>query len=181
MLRLAIDMDEVLADTAQKILHLAHVRLGLRLTKKDIVGKGIIEAFPNNYKAVFTWLHQKGFFRDLTVIAGSKGVMKELNAKYDVFIVSAATPYHHSMKEKVEWLNEHFPYITAEQIVFCGDKRIIRADVMIDDTTKNLDHFTGQGFLFNAPHNLLAKGYKRLDGWRDVRKVFLESAFPGSY
>ncbi|MEG7769311.1 5'-3'-deoxyribonucleotidase, partial [Listeria monocytogenes] len=74
----------------------------------------------------------------------SQYVLRRLNSLYEVFIVSAATEFPQSLTEKQAWLNEHFPFITWQQMVFCGSKTIINADIMIDDHFKNLDHFNGK-------------------------------------
>ena len=43
----------------------------------------------------------------------------------------------------------------GQNIVFCGDKSIIRADFMIDDNIPNLKAFVGQGIVFTAPSQCL--------------------------
>jgi 5'(3')-deoxyribonucleotidase len=59
-----------------------------------------------------------------------------------------------------------------KNIVFCGDKSIIRADFMIDDSVPNLTGFTGQAILFTAPHNVLDTAFPRVDDWLDVADYF---------
>jgi 5'(3')-deoxyribonucleotidase len=89
-----------------------------------------------------------GFFREAPVIAGSQEVLERLNRRYEVFIVSAATEYPLSLGEKSAWLQEHFSFITWQQLVLCGAKHIIQGDVMIDDHLKHLDSFPGRTLLF---------------------------------
>ena len=69
--------------------------------------------------------------------------LKYLNDKYNVLIVSSATEFPGSLIEKQEWLNEHFPFITWQQMIFCGRKDSIKGDIMIDDHPKNLSFFSG--------------------------------------
>ena len=56
--------------------------------------------------------------------------------------------------------------------MFCGDKSIIRADFMIDDSLPNLKAFVGQGLVFTAPHNALDTEFPRVNGWADVARYF---------
>jgi 5'(3')-deoxyribonucleotidase len=57
--------------------------------------------------------------------------------------------------------------------VFCGDKGILKADYLIDDQPLQFRRFSGEGILFTAPHNLEVSGYRRVDNWRQVAKLFL--------
>ena len=53
-----------------------------------------------------------GFFRNLPVMPDSIEVLGELNKVYEVFIVSAATEFPNSLKDKLDWLLQHFPFFT---------------------------------------------------------------------
>lgn len=96
--------------------------------------------------------------------------VKLLNDKYDLFIVSAAMEFPHSLPEKLEWLKEYFPFLTWQQFVFCGSKTVIQGDIMIDDHYKNLDHFPGRTILFTQPHNYGHddKQHERVFSWKEV-------------
>ncbi|HEU4604395.1 MAG TPA: hypothetical protein VFS24_20640, partial [Steroidobacteraceae bacterium] len=127
-----------------------------------------LEAFAN----VKQYLHRPGFFRHLPVIPGSQAALEKLNRSYEVFIVSAAVEFPLSLHEKYEWLREHFPFISWQQMVFCGSKQIVRADIMIDDHLKNLDPFPGTTYLFAAPHNSRVKSEKhiRVNDWVELER-----------
>jgi 5'(3')-deoxyribonucleotidase len=79
-----------------------------------------------------------------------------------------------SFRPKYEWLRDHFPFIPNRNIVFCGDKSIIAADYLIDDNTRQLAAFRGEGIIFTAPHNVNETRFRRVDDWRAVRKMFLD-------
>ena len=81
-------------------------------------------------------------------------VLREMNKRYEVFIVSAATEFPNSLKDKVEWLGDHFPFFTWRQLVLCGDKKLINGDYMIDDHVRNLKDFNGKKYLYTSAHNL---------------------------
>jgi 5'-nucleotidase len=51
-------------------------------------------------------------------------------------------------------LIEHFPFISWKQVVFCGNKSLIKADLMIDDHLKNLNNFDGETIMFIQPHSI---------------------------
>ena len=171
MKRIAIDMDGVLADTTLKFLEWQERETGKRLPENDIVGKKESEAFPS----IYNWVNTEGFFRTVPLIADGQEVVKKLCGVYEVFIVSAATEFPPSLSDKQAWLNEHFPFISWRNVVFCGSKTIIKADIMIDDHFKNLDAFEGETLLFTAPHNALADAgrHTRVQTWRDIEKLLL--------
>ena len=171
MKRIAIDMDGVLADTTRQFLVWHARETGERLSEEAVMGKKESEAFPN----VYNWVNTEGFFRNLPVIENSQAVVKKLSEQYEVFIVSAATEFPPSLADKQAWLGEHFPFISWKNIVFCGSKAIISADIMIDDHFKNLDVFHGETLLFTAAHNALSDAgrHKRVHTWRDIEKLLL--------
>jgi 5'-nucleotidase len=171
MKRIAIDMDGVLADTTRQFLAWHEQETGIKLLQKDIIGKKESAPFPNLYD----WVNRVGFFRHLPLIVGGQEVVKKLCEKYEVFIVSAATEFPASLADKQAWLNEHFPFISWHNIVFCGSKTIIKADIMIDDHFKNLDYFEGETLLFTNAHNALADAgrHTRINSWEDIAKYLL--------
>ncbi len=81
-----------------------------------------------------------------------------------------ATEFPQSLSDKQFWLNEHFPFISWQQVVFCGNKNLIKADIMIDDHPKNLDNFSGRTFMFTQPHNILLKPdrHVRVNSWDEI-------------
>jgi len=171
MERIAIDMDGVLADVAEQFLRYDERDFGKRKTLEEIAGFEERKAFPRCREYVYS----NGFFRTVPVMEHSQEILKQLNDEYEVFIVSAATEFPQSLPEKLEWLNEHFPFIQWQQIVFCGIKTIVNADMMIDDHFKNLDHFEGTTFLYSQPHNLHRSDgrHKRVHSWPEIASILL--------
>jgi 5'-nucleotidase len=169
--RLIIDMDGVLADVYQQFITMEEVESGRNINIKYLKGKEEYQAFPNGRKHV----NSKGFFRNAPLMENAINTLKSLNEKHDVFIVSAAMEFPGSLVEKHEWLAEHFPFITWQQIVFCGSKTVIQGDIMIDDHFKNLDNFQGQTILFTQPHNdgHDDRGHTRVADWNDIKKLLL--------
>lgn len=171
MERIAIDMDGVLADVYAIFADWHERDTGIRKPKEEVVGMREFEAFPDARKYVFT----PGFFRALPPIEHGIETVRSLMQRYDVFIVSAATEFPQSVGEKLAWLNEHMPFISWQQVVLCGSKKIVKADIMIDDHFKNLDYFDGQTYLFDQPHNRLAEAgrHRRVKGWSELNAILL--------
>ncbi|MCR9062923.1 MAG: 5'-3'-deoxyribonucleotidase [Cytophagales bacterium] len=172
--RIVIDMDDVMADTSQSILDLYNSSYGTNYQKEKLLGTTIWdEQIRDKYIKVRHGLYEPGFFRNVPVMPGAIDVVTELYEKHDVFIVSAATEFPNSLKEKVEWLAQYFPFIHWQKMVFCGDKSIVKGDVMIDDHEKNLFSFKGQKLLFDAIHNQALTGYERVKNWEEIAEILL--------
>lgn len=171
MKRIAVDMDGVLADCFEQFVKYDFADTGMRKTRAEGAGKTDEELFAK----ARTFVYQPGFFRDMPVIANSQEILYKLNEKFEIFIVSAATEFPQSLPEKQAWLSEHFPFIQWQQIVFCGFKTIVQADIMIDDHFKNLNHFKGKTILYTQPHNELADEgrHTRVHTWKDIEQLLL--------
>lgn len=165
-----VDMDGVLADVYTQFRKYEKQESGLELSIDDLVGKLELEAFPNGKKHV----NSRGFFRSVPTIKGSYEGLKYLNDRHDVLVVSSATEFPESLKEKLEWLNEHYPFISWRQMIFCGEKKAVKGDIMIDDHMKNLRHFDGKRILFSQPHNLLINenSFMRVGNWKEIVEYF---------
>lgn len=169
--KIIVDIDGVLADIYSQFRKFELEDLGANQDLSEITGKLEEEAFVNGEM----YMAAKGFFRNAPVIEGCIEVLEKLNKVYDVFIVSAATKFPNSMAEKQEWLLEHFPFITWEQLAFCGTKELIKGDIMIDDHFKNLDRFHGRTILFSQPHNMnrSENGHARVGNWEEISQLLL--------
>ena len=167
MKRLLVDMDGVLGDVYAQFMKYEKEEFGKNAqTIENLRGKIELDAFKNARK----YIHEGGFFRTLPVIEGSVDAVKQLNQQYDLLIVSSATEFPKSLEEKHDWLEEHFPFISYKQMVFCGTKTMINGDIMIDDHFKNLDAFPGKTILFTQPHNYFApeKLHTRVHNWDEI-------------
>lgn len=179
MKRIAIDMDEVIADFQAKHLTVYNDRFNEALTPEDLHGTRLWTLRPHIAAEVISLVDEPGFFRDLAVMDGSQEVIRELHEHYEIYIVTAAMEHPMSFLSKYEWLREHFPFLSEMNFVFCGDKSIIRADYLIDDTSRHFKGFEGQGILFTAAHNRYETGFVRVDNWQEVRRYFLSQNSAG--
>lgn len=172
--RIAIDMDEVMADTMARYLELYNGDFGMELTPAHFHGHHFFDVIePEHRSRALEYFSREDFFADIPVMPGSAAVVGELNDKYEVFITTAAMDVPCSFNAKFGWLQRHFPFISPSRIVFCGDKSIIAADYMIDDNVRHLGNFRGEAILYTAPHNVHETRFRRVKDWEDVREMLL--------
>ncbi len=175
-LRVAIDMDEVIADTLGHVLRAYNEAFGESLTREDLESRPLEDLVPEDRREALSRLVlAPGFFRDIPVVPESQDVVRALTARYEVFIATAAMEVPTSFADKFEWLDEHFPFIPPSHRVFCGDKSVLDVDYLIDDSPSQFARFRGTPVLYSAPGNREEKRYLRVNTWADVRRLLLKA------
>ncbi|GGG89500.1 5'(3')-deoxyribonucleotidase [Staphylococcus pragensis] len=170
---IAIDMDEVLADTLGAIIEAVNVKTELGITVESLNGQKLKHVIPEHDGLVRDILRAPGFFRNLQVMPHAQEVVEKLTEKYDVYIATAAMDVPTSFHDKYEWLLEFFPFLDPQQFVFCGRKNVVKTDYLIDDNPRQLQIFEGEPIIFTASHNTNEDRFKRVNGWKDVEAFFL--------
>lgn len=178
--RIAIDMDEVMADALTEHLRRYNAAYGTRLTAADLHGRHLEDCIPPEHREAAEAMLDPSFFEDLEVLPDCQAVVRELAERYEVFVATAAMDVPCSFDAKYRWLRRHFPFIPPSHIVFCGDKSIVNADYLIDDRAQHFARFKGQPLLFSAPHNAIESAYSRVASWKEVRDHFARSAAPAA-
>ena len=172
-MRIAIDMDEVLADAhaGQRALYEGQ---GVTFSEDDLHGRELRDVAPAEARAeVERRLHTGFFFADLAPMAGAQASLKRLMTDHEGFVATAAMEYPASCIHKIAWMERHFPFFPLSNLVLCGDKSILKADVLIDDHARHFDGFGGTGLLFHAHHNADLDWPHRLEHW-DHAETHLE-------
>lgn len=171
--RIAIDMDEVIADTLKARLARYQRDYGVGLAVEDLQGKHIYDVIPEEHREqVRATMDEPDFFRHLEVFPHAQEVIAELHERFDIFIATAAMEVPFSFSAKYDWLLEHFPFLNSQHFVFCGDKSIIAADYLIDDNPKQLSRFKGEGIMFSSPANFGLNHFTRVNNWLEVQALF---------
>lgn len=119
-------------------------------------------------------INEPDFFRDLELEdVDAVPVLKELNEHYEIYIATAAMDVPGSFHAKYEWLLEYFPFLNPTHFIFCGDKKVVKADYLIDDNIRQLQSFTGEGILYSQPYNEQYTQFKRVYNWKEIKELFL--------
>ena len=173
MKRIAVDMDEVLADALGKLIRLYNAEYSEDLTVADMWGNWMVNVLPaERQDRLMAYLQEKDFFEDLEVMPDSQRVLERLSGRYEIFVATAAMEFPNSFGPKFRWLEQHFPFLSPTRFVFCGDKSILHADYLIDDMPRHFQRFAGQGILFTAAHNANVVAKLRVNNWLEVEDLF---------
>jgi 5'-nucleotidase len=172
--RLIIDMDETIADSLSRQLEWFERDAVTTLLPREMEGAYLHQFVKGEHAELLrSYAHHEDFFRDLPLLDGAQEALEKLAEKYDIYIATAAMEFPLSFAPKYEWLRLHFPFISPMRYIFCGDKSVLKADYLIDDTAKHLEGFHGEGLLFTAPHNLHEDRFHRVDSWSEVLALLL--------
>lgn len=174
LVRVAVDMDEVIADYFGEQVARYESWSGVAVDIAATEGKRLRECVPPEHREFVSRLPRTpGFFAELRMIEGSREALELLSQHSRIYIVTAATEYPNSLREKFDWLAVNLPFIGWRQIVLCGDKSIIRAEYMIDDNIHHLRQFEGEKILFDSPHNRkVPDDVHRVQNWDEVLDFF---------
>lgn len=174
---LAVDMDGVLADLIPRLIEVVNECEGDSVSHDDIITWNLGKYFKCG-KKVYEYLTHD-LFLTLPVIEDSQEAMRKLNEVYDLHIATSATNNKDSLVAKMTWLEEHFPFISYENIILCGKKDLISCDIMIEDSPMNLKAVQPRelGLLLDMPHNRKSKSHKRVMNWKEIEEILLRQCF----
>jgi 5'(3')-deoxyribonucleotidase len=168
-LRLLVDSDSVVVDLVgpwcAKYNELYHDDLTVEKFGGDFGGIHKVVK-PECGKKVYDIFKEEGFFESLDPLEGAIEGLEELNSSHDLYIVTAYSGTPNSAKGKVTWYQENCPFLDLDKsIILCRDKFLLRGDVMVDDSLKNLKLFYTEQrqhrdvtnpfytICYSAPHN----------------------------
>lgn len=156
--RILVDCDGVLADFVGAVLEWdGHAHTRESITQPDIMAAW---GTPERWPELNALCQSAGWCASLKPIEGAREFVDWLRSWADVFVVTS--PYADAptwCHERIQWLAAHFG-IDRDRVVFARDKSVVRGggDVLIDDFTKNLEAFGGEGILIRQPWNADARG-----------------------
>lgn len=171
---ICVDMDEVIADALGEHLLRYNRQFSERLTRADLNGQWLSDFVPpERQQALFEYMTSEDFFAVLRVMPHAQRVLHRLQQHYEIYIATAAMEIPSSFNAKFHWLKQHFPFIPASHIVFCGNKSILNGNFLIDDNPRQLRLFQGEGILFSSPANVNVTGFRRVHDWLEIEQLFL--------
>lgn len=186
-----IDMDEVIVvGNFSKFLieFLGDVNFEkLNSQNRQELIRGKEEEFKKIYKYKNLYKNDRGDY--IEPLPDCVNVVKELNEKYDVYIVTAyvwkgnVIDAATNLKNKFEYLHYWFPFIDTNNFIFMSNKTKIKYDIGIDDRTSNLEN-CDKKLLFTEFRNkkltdeeLESKAIIRVNNWLDVKRELLQDLF----
>lgn len=180
---LMVDQDDVISTNG--FLYLINKFLGVNYTFDDFKDFYMQDIIPCK-EDFFEWFQTQNMYDHCELIPGCDSVLKELNLQYELYIGTSyifpeiATHCGYIVGQKFEYLQKKLPFISPYQYIFLSNKKILQADIKLDDRIDNLDGASVK-LLFSAYHNLnytdlmlQSMGIERMDSWFDVKRRLLK-------
>jgi 5'-nucleotidase len=78
-------------------------------------------------------MQREGVFRNLPVIDGAQdGIARLVADGHDVYLCTTPVVSAHCIREKLAWVNEHFP-VLRKNVITTNDKTLVWGHFLIDD------------------------------------------------
>jgi 5'(3')-deoxyribonucleotidase len=155
-LKIAVDIDGVLADQVGAVLEVIEKEYGQKYCKSDVNRAHWTFGGRELWSEIGRLLADPEYTINLPLIEGSQRGVKQI-IHHEVFVVTARRP---SAEEATkEWLNAHFPCLKDYYRARTGTKHNVPSDVLIDDLDFNIVEFVKshpdrRGILFKHPWSI---------------------------
>ena len=152
-LRILVDMDEVLDNLLERWVAYLNERYDAQADHQDLKVWDLTGLFPMLTKEEADRpLYDDALWKSLSPREGSAEYLKRMmDDGHEVYIVTAAN--YQTLPAKMEWLFEHYPFFSWENVIITRSKQLIRADVLIDDGVHNLEGGDYFKILVDSPNN----------------------------
>jgi 5'(3')-deoxyribonucleotidase len=155
-LKIAVDIDGVLADQVGAVLKVIENEYGLKYSRSDINRAHWSFEGREIWSEIARLLADPEYVLQVPLIEGSQNAIKQL-LLHDVFVVTARRPNAEVATKR--WLSAHFPCLKQYYIAKTGTKHNIPSDVLVDDLDMNIVEFVKSdpnrhGILFVHPWSL---------------------------
>jgi 5'(3')-deoxyribonucleotidase len=186
-LKIAVDVDSVLADQVGAVLSVIEKEYGLRYLKSDVDRAHWTFAGGELWSEIARLLADPEYTLNVPLIEGSQKGVEQLNDQ-DVFVVTARRPNAEDATK--QWLRAHFPCLTKYYHASTGTKHTIPSDILIDDLDMNIVEFVKSdpnrhGILFVHPWSINGMDIENYSDqvhycpeWRSVVKVINDISVP---
>ncbi len=147
------DLDNCLCNLLSPWLEEYNRRFDDNLKREDIT-EWEIRPFlkPEARTGFFKIINEEGFYKKVKPIEDFISMAKcFVEGGHEVGVLTSCNSSPNMINGKIEWLGKHCNFIPKENWMFCCNKGLARADMLIDDRVKNIEDF-----LVNNEH---AQGY----------------------
>lgn len=187
-MRIAIDVDEVLADQLSSIIAFHNAKYGTALRREDFATYKFWEVWGGTREEAIQKtraFHQGPRAAHIAPIAGAQGAIQELSRQHELVVVTAR--WNDIAAETQQWIEEHFPQAFSQfhfanhyaldgspertKLEICQE---VGADLLIDDSLPNVTdmaHIGKRGILLDYPWNHsdeLPQGVSRVHSWSEA-------------
>ena len=179
MLKIAIDFDDSLFPSMERVVELYNKRHNTSLDVSQITMYNLYDSFPADVADELIELFvDKEVYSSLQPYKGAIRAVKALVEQGHEIYIATSTAVR-NMEWKEELLQKHFPFIPKNNLIRIHDKSLLNVDVMIDDKMDNLVRTFADRVCFDQTWNQstskdFAYGIYRIHHWGEINNIINE-------
>ena len=176
MLRIALDFDETLFPTLEKVLEVYNQRHGTNLELSQITTYNLSDSFNSEIAdGLIELFVDKEVYSSLQPYKGAVRAIKTLVEQGHEIYVATATDVR-NMEWKEELLRKHFPFIPKKNLIRIHKKALLNVDVLVEDKLENLKNTFAHQVCFNQPWNVdedsdYVYSIYRIHHWGEINNI----------
>lgn len=174
---LYVDMDNVMNQFVEYIVQVYNNWYDTQWTFQDVNEYEFYRSFGHDDKSGQVILKKMfstpGFWLNIKPQENSTKVLRQLNDRYDTYVATMPYNSYNCIPEKLEWLQEHYPFILKDQVIFIHRKNLLLGDYIIDDHPKHLENFKGTTIVYTYKYNEYYKADERVSNWNEIANLLL--------
>ncbi len=182
-MRIAIDIDGVLADQIGAVIERIKREYGQSFQKSDVNQAHWTFQGRDIWTEISRLLKDPEYVLSIPVIDGAKSALQEISQR-DLCVVTARRP--ETATATKQWLSKHFPCLKEYYYAKVGAKHSVPSNILIDDFDLNIVEFvksnsSKRGILFEQPWSWNDMKIEKFadqvyfcKGWQSVLKAISE-------
>lgn len=176
MKRIAIDFDETLFPTLEKVLEIYNKRHSTDIEMSQITTYSFYDCLSADIADELLELFvDKEVYDNLQPYKGAvKAVRSLIENGNEVYIATATNVKNMVWKEQL--LQRHFPFVPKDNLIRICNKRLLNVDILVEDSLDNLTKTFADRICFSQPWNQDAeKDYvysiSRFNHWGEIVNI----------
>lgn len=173
---IAIDFDETLFTTLEKVLEIYNRRHNANLELSQIITYNLYDSFDESVADELLELFvDKRVYDSLQPYKGAIRAVKSLVEQgHEVYIATSTDVRNMEWKEQL--LQKYFPFIPKKNLIRIHNKALLNVDVLVEDKLDNLIKTFADRVCFDQPWNLdecadFAYSIYRIHNWGEIINV----------
>lgn len=149
-----VDFDETLFPTFQKVIAVYNKRYDNTLTFEQMTTYNLYECLDENVadKLIELFCDQE-VYNNLQPFSGAaKAIKSMISNGHEIYVATATDIRNLAWKEQL--LQRYFPFIPKENLIRIHNKKLLKADILIEDNLSNLIETRADRICFNRPWNI---------------------------
>ena len=175
-MKIAIDFDETLFPTLDKVIEVYNKNHNTNITMSQITTYNLYYCLPSTLANGLIALYvDKTVYNSLLPYKGAvKAIQTLIHKGHEIYIATATDVRNLEWKEAL--LQRHFPFLPKENLIRIHNKKLLDVDVLVEDKFDNLVQTYAERVCFNQPWNRyentdIAYGIYRINGWNEIVNV----------